>query len=65
MREGDKDMARTKGAKNKITIGPVRALRAEIPEQTYNLFKAAAARQGVTITALTRTLIENYLKEKP
>lgn len=56
-------MARTKNSRNKHTLGPVVPLRADIPASEHAAFKAAAARNQITITGLVRKLVSQYLSQ--
>ena len=57
--------AKTKGAKNVIaTEIEAKSIRLELPPDVHQQFRVEAAKEGMSMAAVARRLVEEYLKRK-
>lgn len=57
--------AKTRGAKNAIaTEIEAKSIRLELPPDVHQQFRVEAAKEGMSMAAVARRLVEEYLKRK-
>jgi plasmid stability protein len=57
--------AKAKGAKNVIaTEIEAKSIRLELPPDVHQQFRVEAAKEGMSMAAVARRLVEEYLKRK-
>jgi plasmid stability protein len=57
--------AKAKGAKNVIaTEIEAKSIRLELPPDVHQQFRVEAAKEGMSMAAVARRLVEDYLKRK-
>jgi plasmid stability protein len=58
-------MARAKARESKVmTDSEAKSIRLELPSHVHQTFRVEAAKEGMSMAAVARRLVEEYLKRK-